>query len=269
MTARSNGELPAGGTRPSQPLVPAIVRAARILDFLATVRAEAGVSEIARSQGISKSTCFNILNTLAEYGLVTKDPNVLRYRLGPKLIELGHASRQGLSYRTALHRELEPLVTQLRVVCIVAQPLPNDQGFVIVDRVVPRRDIPIEVVSSAIGQVYPLFAPAIGGAYLAAKDDREVTRIVLSTETGVDPALINRLPEIRKLGYAISLSYFKEGVNAVAAAALDNHDQVGFILCLVGTEGDFPADVARTAGKRLSALTPQLSRNISSSMTVS
>src|SRR3546814_17783670 len=81
----------------------------KMLDYLAVQNAEAGLSESARALELSKSSCFNILSTLASGQFVVKDSQRATYRLGPKLVEIGTASRRNFSRRSFYRRQVRPL----------------------------------------------------------------------------------------------------------------------------------------------------------------
>lgn len=50
---------------------------------------EIGISEIAQSVNLSKSTAFGLVNTLVKIGFLEKDADSKKYRLGMELFELG------------------------------------------------------------------------------------------------------------------------------------------------------------------------------------
>jgi DNA-binding IclR family transcriptional regulator len=80
-----NDDIEAGGS-----LAPAVTRAAAILDVLAESPAmPSGPSELGRRLGLPKSSIANILNAMAEAGLVRRSGS--GFILGRKLAELGGA----------------------------------------------------------------------------------------------------------------------------------------------------------------------------------
>src|SRR3546814_15253346 len=86
-----------------------------------------------------------ILSTLASGQFVVKDSQRATYRLGPKLVEIGTASRRNFSRRSFYRRQVRPLVDKIGVGCIVAQPLGDFSGIVVIDRILPALP-PHEVV---------------------------------------------------------------------------------------------------------------------------
>ena len=77
----------------AKPLSNPTSRVLQVLEYLAMRPAETyGLSELARSIGISKSTCLSILNTLVDSGYVTQHPVQRYYSLGPAAIAVGQAA---------------------------------------------------------------------------------------------------------------------------------------------------------------------------------
>jgi IclR family acetate operon transcriptional repressor len=237
---------------------PAVGRAIRILEYLAHVQPEASLSDIAAALELNKSTCFNILKALTQSGIVVRDARFPIYRLGPKLIELGTASRRNYSYRALVKREVAPLVERYQLACLLAQLLPNDAGIVITDRIMPSRT---DVMTAPIGQVYPLSVPAMGRAVLADRPFSEVVKLadVLSlTEGDALQRLQEDLAQFRKLGYGTSLEEYQPGINAVAVTVSGPDGDLALILCLLGPADEFPAESVAEAGVALREVAAKL-----------
>jgi len=66
-----------------------------VLDALAEAEAELGTNEIARRTGINASTTSRLLATLAGHELVAHVSETGGYRLGRRLVELGHKALGG------------------------------------------------------------------------------------------------------------------------------------------------------------------------------
>jgi DNA-binding IclR family transcriptional regulator len=246
-------------------LVPAVVRAFAILEYLATVRPVATLSQIARDLELSKSSCFNILHSLVQLSAVRKDQYPPRYRLGARLIELGHASRRNQSYRELIHAEVRELVDEFSVTCIVAQPIGDQDGIVVIDRVLPNGRGNADIVAPPVGQLFALSAPALGGALLATKSDHELAELLMTSTLSQRPSddTLSKLETIRQHGYATSCSDYQEGVNAVGAAVQDASGTVALILGLVGPDTTLPASSFAAAGERLRVVADRIGERIS------
>lgn len=238
---------------------PAVGRAILILEYLAHEKPEATMSEIATALGLNKSTCFNILKSLVQSSMVVRDPRMPIYRLGPKLVELGSASRRNYSYREHVRRELQPLVEKYELACLIGQLLPNDAGIVLTDRITPSGKT---VISAPVGQVHPLSVPAMGRAVLATRPFEAVTglREILPAGAGDDEfdQLRSQLEKFRRQGFATSLEEYLEGVNAVATTVSGPDGEIALILCLMGPAEEFERDTVEEAGHELRSVAKRL-----------
>lgn len=135
---------------------PPTARVVAILDFLAQHPHDRfGLSELARRLYLSKPTCLGILTTLTESRYLVRDAQDKTYRLGPKLISLGHTTQESMRVNPAARDELR----QLSAAC----GTPAALSAVIDDRITllelvgpPGADVGVRV-----GQSYP-FAPPVG-----------------------------------------------------------------------------------------------------------
>ncbi len=76
--------------------VPAVARAVRALEHLASAQQPMSLSVLARAGNISPSSLLAILTTLRATGLVSRSPKDGRYLPGPGLVALGTAAAQCL-----------------------------------------------------------------------------------------------------------------------------------------------------------------------------
>jgi DNA-binding IclR family transcriptional regulator len=244
------------------PPSPAVAQAFRILDYLGHVRPEAGVSEISRALEIGKSHCFHLLATMAAFGVVTKDRHA-NYRLGPKLVELGTASRRNFSFRGIVGRAVRPLVEAANVCCLVGQVVEGDVGIVVVERILPaaRGDLLV----APIGEIYPITAPAMGRAVLAQRsldEALDLWRVQRGGDAVTLTSIRKALTDIRDRGFATSVKEYQGDVNAVACVVLRDHAEVALVLCLIGYEQDLPAGSLPRWGSELKSIAAHLSDEI-------
>jgi DNA-binding IclR family transcriptional regulator len=81
--ATAAAELPRDSERS-----PAVLKAVALLDILSRNRRPLGVSDLARSAGIPKSSAHNLLAALASVGLVYRVSGTAEYVLGGRILEL-------------------------------------------------------------------------------------------------------------------------------------------------------------------------------------
>ena len=67
---------------------PAVLKAVALLDILSRSRQPLGVSDLARTAGIPKSSAHNLLASLASVGLVYRQGGTAEYVLGARILEL-------------------------------------------------------------------------------------------------------------------------------------------------------------------------------------
>jgi DNA-binding IclR family transcriptional regulator len=246
---------------------PAVAHAVRIMEYLARSKTEASLSQIARDLGLSKSSCLNILTSLVSTSMLTRDGVGPRYRLGPKLLELARAAQRSTSKRSLIRSEIGPLLEESRVICLIVQQLARNDGFVVIDKIEPRSLTANErPPSPTVGNVYPLFSPAYGGAYLATLADEEIAELVIESGHPVEEYyFLDRLPRIRELGFAWSDHDYHgyEDVKAVAIMLPNSDPQL--LICLVANQYSAVPSSIETWGEELVAAGHRIARAMTSS----
>jgi IclR family transcriptional regulator, blcABC operon repressor len=211
-----NDDIEAGGS-----LAPAVTRAAAILEVLAeSPSMPSGPSELARRLALPKSSIANILNALAETGLVRRSGS--GFILGRKLAELGGAYLAAIDLVQEFYdasREL-PTASDETVQLAVL----DDLEMTYLARHDGRQQVRL---TSGIGRRLPATVTATGKAALASLDDRELDRR-LATLTHL-PRLTPRsivavedlradIEQVRQRGYAIDNEETIEGVICLGVA---------------------------------------------------
>lgn len=194
----------------AKPVSNPTARVLRVLEYLAIRPSETyGLSELARSVGISKSTCLSILNTLSDSGYVVQHPLQRYYSLGPAAIAVGQAAL----VRFPDVSDVLPILRQLareHDMTATIEALAGDQLVVVASA---GRGDPL----SGIGRtgVRLPFAPPYGAPF-AASADLEGFRSYLSK---AEPALSEqeRKSLMRSLEVGRQRGYF------IGLALPDNH----------------------------------------------
>jgi IclR family transcriptional regulator, acetate operon repressor len=209
----------------SRPSVATIERALSVLDLIAASdQTDVGVTEVARSLGLSKAVVHRVLVTLVARDYLQVDPTSRRYRLGPMALVLGSAYLDRLDVRTLALPHLHDL--SMRTGETATFSLRNGFSRMYVDQVTPDREIKMSV---AIGRSYPLHAGSSSKSFLAFLSgdeqeaylrDRELAALTGTTIVDAD-VLRAELAAIRERGYAISLEERQAGAASIAAPILD------------------------------------------------
>jgi IclR family acetate operon transcriptional repressor len=179
---------------------------------------ELGVSELGRRLGVHKATASRLVATLAERGLLERDPATEKYRLGFGLVRLAGAAMAELEIVRVSRPLLEELADRTRET--VNLGVLSGESVVYVDQVTGSRSV---VSVSWVGRRTPLHCTSNGKVLLAwmepARRRQHLVRLEPFTErTITDPAeLEEQLEQVRRRGYAQTLEELEEGLNAVAA----------------------------------------------------
>jgi IclR family acetate operon transcriptional repressor len=225
--------------------VAAVERALAVLDALSDGSAELGTNEIARRTGINASTVSRLLATLAGAGIVEHVPATGRYRLGPRLLQLGSLVLSRLDLRDVARPHLYELVRATGVTATLSAPGEHDAitvDFVQSDasvQSVARLGRPSIGHATATGKILLAF----GRAALPSGQLKAYTRRTV-TDRGRLQAELRRAA---RQGYAEAVGEREPDLNAVAAPVFDaEHDLVG-IVGLQGPASRFGREAMRAA----------------------
>ena len=155
-----NEQMEGTTARTGQPAVrhvAAVERAFAVLDALADGQ-ELGTNEIARRTGINASTVSRLLATLAAARFVEHVPEIGRYRLSLRLVELGNAVLGRLDLRVLARPHLQALVQETGETATLSAP--GEHDAVTVD---------FAHSSSVVQSVAQLGRPSVGHATAAGK----------------------------------------------------------------------------------------------------
>jgi len=215
--------------KPAVRHVAAVERAVAVLDVLAG--GELGTNEIARRTGLNASTASRQLATLAAGGLVEHVPETGRYRLGLRLIELGHAAIGRRDLRELARPVLRSLVQETGETATLS--VPGESDAITIDFVQSPR---------SVRSVAQLGRPSIGHATAAGKivlafgRRRPAAPLQRFTErTIVSPALHEKeLDRVRRDGHARATDEREDGLAAVAVPVFGSD---GELVAVIGVQG--------------------------------
>jgi IclR family KDG regulon transcriptional repressor len=233
--------------------VQSVERAIAILKSFDQEKPERGVNELSRELGLHKSTVSRLMITLERGGLLSRNPETERYRLGVDLIGM---AAQVVSYMD-IRQVARPFLRQLAETCQETVNLAVlDAGQIVnLEQFVP----PARQVKN-IGRVGRRMCPhctAAGKVLLAHLSQDELDRILqagldrFTPHTITDPhEMRQELMQVREQGYAVSQEELEEGLNVVAAPIYDHTGQMTASVSVAGpayrvTPELFPELVAR------------------------
>ncbi|OUD03978.1 IclR family transcriptional regulator domain-containing protein [Streptomyces swartbergensis] len=189
------------------------------------------LSEVARACELTRAAARRFLLTLADLGYVHTDGR--RFRLTPRVLELGYSYLSSYTLPQLAEPHLEQLVARVREsssLCVL-----DGDDIVYVARVPTRR---IMTASITVGTRFPAYVTSVGRVILAHLPDEEVqARLAraelkpLTTRTITTPeALRAELRRVRRQGYAVVDQELEEGLRSVAAPV---RDRDGFVVAAV------------------------------------
>ena len=190
---------------------------------LAVIRAfdaehrELGLSDVARSTGLTRAAARRFLLTLVKLGYVHFADG--RFSLRPRVLDLGYAYLSSLSLPEVAQPHMEALVAKVNESSSVS--VLDDTDVVYVVRVPTRR---IMSITLAVGTRLPAYATSMGRVLLAGLDDEaldeRLSRIELRPLTAHTVKDGERLREsiatVRKQGFAMVDQELEEGLRSAA-----------------------------------------------------
>jgi DNA-binding IclR family transcriptional regulator len=209
-----------------------VQRAFAVVDALAEADSELGTNELARRTGINVSTVSRLLATLVENGVVEHLPDSGRYRLGPRLLQLGNIVLERLDLRSIAAPHLRALVAATGETATLS--VAGERDALTVDFV--RSPASVQGVTQ-IGRPSIAHATATGKVLLAL-GDRPLPAGPLKAYTGRTitqrAALTRELADIRERGFAYNFGEREEDLHALAAPV---HGTRGELVAILGVQG--------------------------------
>jgi len=239
-------------------------KALRILVHMGYQGPDAGVTQLASALNLNKSTVYRLLATMEKFGLIERNDESERYRLGLRLHHLGMKALEARNLRSEAHRLLLEMARRSQE--SVSLAVPSAIGVICLDRV----DSPHSVITvrTPVGARFPAHCTAAGKAVLAHLPQDAIDEIIRTnglirytpyTRTRV-AELKQELERTRQRGYAIDGQELERGLTGVAAPVFASQ---GRVLAAAGIAGP----TLRFRGKELNDKV-QLVREIATRLSV-
>lgn len=247
------------------PPVESVDRALVVLQAVSAAGGEGvGVSEVAATVGLHKTTVHRALAALGYRAFVVQDATSGRYRLGPAASELAGAPLTDERLPALVHPALVSLCRETDE--LVHLGVLSGTNVVYIDKVEPERPIR---VWSAIGRRTPATTTALGRVLLAHRGtDRRALAAYLPTGLGDSPEdaearLWQVLAEARERGYARDLEENEPGVSCVAVPLMRGGVAVAAVSITAPAERMTEARVTGLLETIASVLPPMLPEGLS------
>jgi IclR family acetate operon transcriptional repressor len=218
--------MPASGNSGAPGHVRSAWRALALLEAVADTPLGQTLSEIAGKLDLPPSSAHGLLGTLTEAGYLVREPDTLRYRLGPRLGKLVAAFHAQVDLVTVARSAMDRL-RQLSGETVSLTILQGDQILFIDKRTAEGQ---LQIVNP-VGTWLPAHATGSGKAMLACLPETERERLYprepLPQQTphtlATREALWVALAAARRRGYALDEQESELGVWAAASAIRDAH----------------------------------------------
>jgi DNA-binding IclR family transcriptional regulator len=250
------------GTAGMDPAYASARRAFRIIDRVSRDGGALDARALARSLGISPSTCYQLLGVLIEAGYVERLPNGGGYQLGPTLARLYQGART-----TSIEAVVRPILAGLqeRSRCPAFFGVLTDEDDVVVAEA--SQSPTLGPVGLPPGLRAPAHALALGKAQVAAGGVTAIDRYLethaldsLTPRTITDPvALEAHLKLAHARGYATESEEFAKHLWGLAVPVLTEDGRIAGAIGLAtpggagSDEHAFLLELTREAARRVSA----------------
>lgn len=199
-------------------------RGLAILSTFTSERPLLGISELSRELGLSRSTTHRYVATLARLGYLRQDADSKRYRLGPRVLDLGFAVISSMDLREVSSPHLRELSDATGFTVNLA--ILDGTDIVYVDRCRAGRPVRLEVdLDLHVGARLPAYCTAMGKAIVAFLPEQRREELIAridfrprgpNTLTSA-AAFRGALAEIRRSGIAVNNEELAYGLRSIAA----------------------------------------------------
>jgi IclR family transcriptional regulator, pca regulon regulatory protein len=205
-------------------------RGLAILSAFRSGRPLLGISELGRDVGLSRSTTHRYVATLAALGYLQQDGSTKKYRLGPRVLDLGFSAINSMELREVAAPHLRELSDATGYTANMA--ILDDLDIVYVERCrssqAKQREIDLNL---HVGARLPAYCTSLGKvllAFLPADQQRARVQRITFARRGPNtlttrPAFVAELKRIRCDGFAINNEELAYGLRSIAAPLL-THD---------------------------------------------
>jgi IclR family pca regulon transcriptional regulator len=183
-----------------------------------------GVSELSREVGLSRSTAHRYIATLANLGYLDQDPVTRKYRLGPRVLDLGFSAINSMDLREVAAPHLQALSDETGHTVNMAVLDGADIVYIERCRTSQRgqRDIDLNL---HVGSRLPAYCTSMGKVLLAglpADEQRDVLERVDFDQRGPNTLtereeLLLELLRVARAGLAVNNEELAYGLRSIAA----------------------------------------------------
>ena len=206
-------------------------RGLAILSAFTSTRPLLGVSELGRSVSLSRSTAHRYIATLAKLGYLQQDATTRKYRLGPRVLDLGFSAINSFELREIAAPHLQELSDETGHTVNMA--ILDDVDIVYIERCRSAQQGQREIdLNLHVGSRLPAYCTSMGKVLLAFLPEDERRELLTRTElvrrgpnTIVGKgALAAELTEVRAAGVAVNNEELAYGLRSIAVPVRSRSD---------------------------------------------
>ncbi|MDD4733169.1 MAG: IclR family transcriptional regulator [Desulfovibrio sp.] len=247
-------------------VIQSVARALKILELFERTTMDLSVTEIANQLGLSKSTAYGLINTLAQKGYLEQNPRDSRYSLGLKLLRLGGAvQRHSIIVRRA-KPYMEKLVQEFSET--VHLTVERNGVVVYIEKIHGERAV---FVQSSVGAENPMYCTAVGKCLLAFMDEAKLGRLLKgmlplerrapNTITDVEE-LRRELQTIRERGIGIDDEEHVPGLMCIAAPIFNHSGEAVAAISVSGAKAGISSKLVGRISEKVAWSAQQISGSI-------
>ena len=229
-----------------------------------------GVSELAREVGLSRSTTHRYMSTLTRLGYLQQDPSSRRYRLGPRVLDLGFSAINSMELRVISSPYLQRLSDETGFTVNMA--ILDGADILYVERCRSSRAGQREIdLNLHVGSRLPAYCTSMGKVLLAYLQPERRAALLdgLSLRRRGPNTLTNRkaleaeLAAIRERGLALNNEELAYGLRSIAAPVQGpGHDVVAAINLAVHSSMVSTRDLVARLGESVRRTAAEISRQV-------
>jgi IclR family transcriptional regulator, pca regulon regulatory protein len=199
-------------------------RGLAILSAFGSDRSTIGVSELSRELGLSRSTTHRYIATLTSLGYLQQDAETKRYRLGPRVLDLGFAAINSMDIREISVPHLQALSDATGFTVNMA--ILDGPDVVYIERCRTSRSGQRQIdLNLHVGSRLPAYCTGLGKALLAFVPEERFEEILDQADlvargpnTITDrAALRGEMERVRTMGLAVNNEELAYGLRSIAA----------------------------------------------------
>jgi len=237
----------------------------RLVEILKERGKPTALKDVAVAVNLSRVTTHRLLRSLCQSGMIQSIGENGYYALGPAVLTFAESFRKSFTMRDRVLPYIEKLATLTKETAIFCERYGNTDCVT-----VETWDSPHDTRTfSGIGIVRPLTAGSSALAILAMLPEKDMATVIgsenLVQHTPFAPStkkqLLDKIKEIKKLGYAVSIRERDLDTGGIAAPVFNDRHVIGS-LSVIGPVDRMKRNGIQRIGRQVKVVADELSREL-------